>query len=142
MMEQTDSVPAPLGGTCFGGAGTTTVNNYSAEDGNSAPRQRILPYRRYEDRLRSFADWPKFLNPRPEALARAGFYYIGRGDKVKCFKCGVMLHNWEPNDDPVEEHRRWSHMCQYLRIIYFRKEEEYLCIVCGRPNEWGHQCFF
>ena len=72
---------------------------------------------KYEERLKSFTTWPRFLYPRPEALARAGFFYTGVSDKVTCFWCGKTVHDWEPNDMPVEEHKRWSSTCAFLTMM-------------------------
>lgn len=38
----------------------------------------------------------------------------GVGDHVKCFYCGVHLSNWEPQDEPWEEHARHSPDCKWL----------------------------
>lgn len=47
------------------------------------------------------------------------FCYIlifkGTGDKVYCFFCGGGLFNWDPGDDPWEEHARWFPKCVFLR---------------------------
>ena len=39
----------------------------------------------------------------------------GTGDGMKCFQCGGLLLNWEPEDDPWEEHERWFPDCVHLR---------------------------
>lgn len=31
----------------------------------------------------------------------------GHGDNVKCFHCDGGLRNWEPGDDPWQEHAKW-----------------------------------
>lgn len=76
-------------------------------------------YMRFKSRLQTFKDkWPKYLpGPSPEELARAGFFYLGEGDKVKCFSCGVTLHQWEPDDSAYLEHARWSPNCKYLPLV-------------------------
>jgi len=33
--------------------------------------------------------------------------FLGHGDNVKCFFCDGGLRNWEPGDDPWEEHAKW-----------------------------------
>lgn len=64
-------------------------------------------------RLLTYNLWPlTFLSP--SELARAGFYYIGPGDRVACFACGGKLSNWEPKDDAMSEHRRHFPNCPFL----------------------------
>ncbi|XP_078288786.1 baculoviral IAP repeat-containing protein 2 [Panthera onca] len=66
-----------------------------------------------EARFLTYHMWPlTFLSP--SELARAGFYYIGPGDKVACFACGGTLSNWEPKDDALSEHRRHFPNCPFL----------------------------
>ena len=74
-------------------------------------------YRYYAHRLRTFETWPKQMVPDKYNLAKHGFVYTGRGDKVSCFQCGVILKDWECTDDPWTEHSTWSPHCDYLRII-------------------------
>ncbi|QWO71646.1 IAP3 [Orgyia pseudotsugata single capsid nuclopolyhedrovirus] len=68
-------------------------------------------------RLRTFKDWPRGLKQRPEELAKAGFYYTGRGDKTKCFYCDGGLQDWEKDDVPWEQHARWFNTCGYVRLV-------------------------
>ncbi|XP_023565271.1 baculoviral IAP repeat-containing protein 3 isoform X2 [Octodon degus] len=64
-------------------------------------------------RLLTYQMWPlTFLSPTD--LAKAGFYYIGPGDRVACFACGGKLSNWEPKDDAMSEHRRHFPNCPFL----------------------------
>ncbi|ABC74895.1 inhibitor of apoptosis [Neodiprion abietis nucleopolyhedrovirus] len=73
-------------------------------------------YRYEQKRLDSFDSWPvKYLNPL--YLAKTGFYYTGIADNVRCFDCRIEINNWEKNDDPVYEHRRWSERCRMVRGI-------------------------
>ncbi|XP_004385918.1 baculoviral IAP repeat-containing protein 2 [Trichechus manatus latirostris] len=66
-----------------------------------------------EARFLTYQMWPlTFLSP--SDLARAGFYYIGPGDRVACFACGGKLSNWEPKDDAMSEHRRHFPNCPFL----------------------------
>nr|XP_019568243.1 PREDICTED: baculoviral IAP repeat-containing protein 3 [Rhinolophus sinicus]XP_019568244.1 PREDICTED: baculoviral IAP repeat-containing protein 3 [Rhinolophus sinicus] len=64
-------------------------------------------------RLLTFQMWPlTFLSPTD--LAKAGFYYVGPGDRVACFACGGKLSNWEPKDDAMSEHLRHFPKCPFL----------------------------
>ncbi|KAK7864875.1 hypothetical protein R5R35_010257 [Gryllus longicercus] len=67
-----------------------------------------------EDRLTTFSGWPvSFMSE--NSLATAGFYYLHKGDVVRCAFCGVEVAHWEEGDNPMEEHRRWSPSCPILR---------------------------
>ncbi|RWS29565.1 putative inhibitor of apoptosis-like protein [Leptotrombidium deliense] len=62
---------------------------------------KTIQYISYESRLNSFAKWPHTATIKPERLADAGFFYIGKksnnflnlngplgiGDYVKCYYC-------------------------------------------------------
>jgi len=48
-------------------------------------------------------------------LACIGFFYIGPNDLVKCYFCKVEIGMWEPDDNPVDEHLRWSPNCRLMR---------------------------
>uniref|UniRef100_A0A674A111 RING-type E3 ubiquitin transferase n=1 Tax=Salmo trutta TaxID=8032 RepID=A0A674A111_SALTR len=67
-----------------------------------------------EERLLTFVHWPLRIPVRPEQLAKAGFYYVGRNDDVKCFCCDGGLRCWESGDDPWVEHAKWFPRCVYL----------------------------
>nr|XP_023654568.1 baculoviral IAP repeat-containing protein 7-like isoform X1 [Paramormyrops kingsleyae] len=67
-----------------------------------------------ESRVTTFQDWPTDSSVQPDVLARAGFFYTGRGDNVKCFYCDGGLRNWEPGDDPWQEHAKWFPRCEFL----------------------------
>jgi hypothetical protein len=45
---------------------------------DSATRCRHPEYQSYESRLSSFTDWPTHLSQKPEDLADAGLYHIGK----------------------------------------------------------------
>lgn len=66
-------------------------------------------------RLRSYRRWPTHLVQTPQALAQAGLFYIGDGDQCKCFWCGGILSNWQPNDVPWVEHARLFPQCGFVR---------------------------
>ncbi|NXN46196.1 BIRC1 protein, partial [Rhinoptilus africanus] len=57
-------------------------------------------------RLDSFKTWPAEARVEATALAKAGFFYTGEGDKVQCFNCARCLQNWEEGEDPKEEHAK------------------------------------
>uniref|UniRef100_A0A8C8RAG4 RING-type E3 ubiquitin transferase n=1 Tax=Pelusios castaneus TaxID=367368 RepID=A0A8C8RAG4_9SAUR len=65
-------------------------------------------------RLATFQNWPPYTELYPEQLARAGFFYTGQGDTVRCFYCDGSLRNWELGDDPWREHAKWFPRCEFL----------------------------
>jgi E3 ubiquitin-protein ligase XIAP len=71
-------------------------------------------YRKHSDRLKSFEEWPKSMRQKPAELSEAGFFYLGKGDQVKCFSCGGGLKDWEEDDVPWEQHAMWYEKCPYL----------------------------
>ena len=73
------------------------------------PKHRLLHFSRYINRIETFRTWPK--------TCQNGFLYTGHGDKVYCPKCQVMLIEWESYDKPMEEHRRHSPMCDFVKMI-------------------------
>lgn len=68
------------------------------------------------DRRRSFVD-NTWYNPfvRFEDLALTGFFFFKKPDHVKCFFCSVHLSDFEPNDDIVKEHLKFSPNCPLIR---------------------------
>jgi len=52
--------------------------------------------------------WPiDKVNASPVVISKAGFYFLGERDRVKCWYCNGGLQNWEPNDNPWKEHAKW-----------------------------------
>lgn len=74
-------------------------------------------YRKITDRLKSFEEWPKSMRQKPAELSDAGFFYLGKGDQVKCFSCGGGLKDWEEDDVPWEQHAMWYDKCPYLNEV-------------------------
>ncbi|NXF06033.1 BIR7B protein, partial [Smithornis capensis] len=60
-----------------------------------------------ETRLSTFQNWPQNSDMHPEQLARAGFFYTGQGDVVRCFYCDGGVRSWSFGDDPWREHAKW-----------------------------------
>ncbi|NXH73697.1 BIR7B protein, partial [Hydrobates tethys] len=67
-----------------------------------------------EVRLSTFQNWPQYAGMHPEQLARAGFFYTGQGDVVRCFYCDGGVRNWSFGDDPWREHAKWYPGCEFL----------------------------
>ncbi|XP_039247791.2 inhibitor of apoptosis protein-like [Styela clava] len=49
-----------------------------------------------------------------ERLAQAGMYYVGDGDRTKCWFCDGGLKDYLPEDDPWVEHTKYFPQCEYL----------------------------
>ncbi|GIY22448.1 baculoviral IAP repeat-containing protein 1f [Caerostris extrusa] len=88
------------------------------------PAQRIqftlnfsnMELRNEEKRRETFKTWPYFGMDTRE-LAHLGFYYIGKGDFVQCFKCGGVLGDWSRYDDPWVEHQRYFPECEFVKMM-------------------------
>ncbi|KAJ1936967.1 hypothetical protein FBU59_004892 [Linderina macrospora] len=55
----------------------------------------------------------------PQKLASAGFYFTPEwpgDDTASCVFCGYPLAEWEPDDDPVMEHKKRAPECLYFRL--------------------------
>ncbi|XP_066472480.1 baculoviral IAP repeat-containing protein 5 [Tiliqua scincoides] len=74
-----------------------------------------------EHRLATFSQWP-FVSDcvcTPERMAEAGFIHCpteNAPDVAQCFFCFKELEGWEPDDDPMEEHRKHSPNCVFLAL--------------------------
>lgn len=64
-------------------------------------------------RLESFVGWP-VPNISAKSMARNGFYYTKTSDQVVCNFCGLGLTDWEPNDSPKAEHKKYSPRCPLM----------------------------
>ncbi|XP_007428565.1 baculoviral IAP repeat-containing protein 5 [Python bivittatus] len=74
-----------------------------------------------EKRLATFTQWP-FVSDcscTPDRMAEAGFIHCpgeNAPDVAQCFICFKELEGWEPDDDPMEEHRKHSPNCAFLAL--------------------------
>ncbi|XP_048240043.1 baculoviral IAP repeat-containing protein 7-like [Haliotis rufescens] len=94
-------------------------------------RPRHPQYAVEASRVSSFRNWPSGKEQTPQMLAKAGFFYAGFGDSVKCFFCDGGLRTWERGDDPWAEHARWFPQCPYVRQV---KGESFIQTALG-----GHE---
>ncbi|XP_078509152.1 baculoviral IAP repeat-containing protein 7-like [Lissotriton helveticus] len=62
----------------------------------------------------SFSGWPKD-KVLPSELARAGFYYVGYDDLVRCFYCSTGISNWKGHHDPWKRHAQSFPRCAFLK---------------------------
>lgn len=79
--------------------------------------ENIIDLYKEEHRLLTFKNWPKNNIQDKEVLAKIGFYFTGYEDMTACYFCKVTIGMWEPEDDPVEEHVKWSINCSLIRGI-------------------------
>lgn len=71
-----------------------------------------------ESRLKSFKKWPlTFSNEIRSDLAKAGFYYSGVNDIVKCFFCDGEMKNLNININPFKDHAKLYPKCQYIQKL-------------------------
>ncbi|CAL1538191.1 unnamed protein product [Lymnaea stagnalis] len=91
-------------------------------------------YSSFEERKRTFEGWPVvFLTA--ERLAAAGFWYLGEGDRVRCFFCGGGVRNWLPEDDPMSEHRRIFPTCGFVSMATENGDEQLQSINIKKANK-------
>ncbi|XP_017575366.2 baculoviral IAP repeat-containing protein 2 isoform X2 [Pygocentrus nattereri] len=90
------------------------ADNVSIATGSGLANVSNPAMQQCDERLLTFVNWPARIPVRPDQLAKAGFYYVGRNDDVKCFCCDGGLRCWESGDDPWVEHAKWFPRCEYL----------------------------
>ncbi|XP_066442865.1 baculoviral IAP repeat-containing protein 5 [Eleutherodactylus coqui] len=81
----------------------------------------------HDTRVRTFSNWPftEGCACTPERMAAAGFIHCPTGnspDVAQCFFCLKELEGWEPDDDPMEEHKKHSSSCLFITLK--KKAEE------------------
>ncbi|XP_069139302.1 uncharacterized protein [Argopecten irradians] len=106
----------------------TNFNNTEA----AAARPRYPNYSSVTSRAGTFNGFPNHLDQTPLVMAKAGFFYAGYGDYVRCFVCGGGLRNWEPGDDPWVEHARWFPRCIHVKQ---HKGQSFINLVLQRQRE-------
>ena len=74
---------------------------------------RFPRFNNRDARERTFITWRRFINPKD--LVESGLFYLGGGDMVQCYYCGVILHSWKPTDTVDMEHLRHSPCCSFIR---------------------------
>ena len=109
--KQIDCVDGPDSGNFFSDPSATVSS--SSVIPNVPPRYQdyTLPHQR----LDTFASWPRDHPILPHDLSKAGFFFTGIDDLVRCFNCGGGLTRWDTDDNPWVEHARWFPKCTFLR---------------------------
>ncbi|NXJ69920.1 BIRC5 protein, partial [Rostratula benghalensis] len=73
------------------------------------------------NRASTFRSWPftEGCACTPEQMAAAGFLHCpseNGPDVAQCFFCLKELEGWEPDDDPLKEHKKHSAGCALLSL--------------------------
>lgn len=113
------SIPQSEGSTTSGFSDAVQVRERHGRPGRRAPSPPPPIYKDQSKRLESFqaVSWQQHLAATPDKLAKAGFYYIGPSDRVKCGYCGGKLKNWQPTDSAVEEHVKHFPDCSFVKTF-------------------------
>ena len=77
-------------------------------------------YERFKNesaRRRTFDDprWPLSVPVSRDELVRAGWFYTGVADRVRCPWCLGVVYNWEAGDTALGEHKRHFPHCTFAR---------------------------
>lgn len=83
---------------------------------NMPSEVRFGNFSNVKERLQTFSNWSKVQSP--QSLADAGFFRIPQygPDDVQCFYCGIKIFAWEPSDEPLAEHLKWSRHCKFANL--------------------------
>ncbi|XP_053328988.1 E3 ubiquitin-protein ligase XIAP isoform X2 [Spea bombifrons] len=81
-------------------------------------------------RIASFSSFPSSCPISATALARAGFYYTGNADQVKCFSCQAIVEGWQHGDTAIGKHRKISPNCRFISGFNLRND----CIQTQIPS--------
>ncbi|XP_069468768.1 E3 ubiquitin-protein ligase XIAP isoform X2 [Ambystoma mexicanum] len=74
-------------------------------------------------RNKTFANFPGSCPVSSTTLARAGFYYTGDGDTVKCFSCHLTVQGWQYGESAIGKHRKLSPNCTFINSFYPNSEQ-------------------
>lgn len=119
--ERTAAVPTPRSRDVCGPSGQVAFRDTETSIAKAVV-DRAEPahpeYRSNVSRLASFEHWPKHTPQKKEVLASCGFFYTGLGDRTLCYQCGLGLKDWEPTDNPWEQHAKHSNRrCRHLTSV-------------------------
>ncbi|XP_065350861.1 death-associated inhibitor of apoptosis 2-like [Cloeon dipterum] len=92
--------------------------NIAAGDSKNVPMpdaDKCENFKFESHRLYSLLKYRDWSHVEPLDLARSGFYYIGKDDKVRCAFCNLEVNGWEEGDTADGEHKRWNPNCPFLK---------------------------
>ncbi|XP_068116810.1 baculoviral IAP repeat-containing protein 1e-like [Hyperolius riggenbachi] len=101
--------------------------NTSSRDCTTPPETAVTNLNIFKDenvRLESFKTWPPLANAEPSGLVKAGFFYTGKSDAVRCYTCGVTVSQFEPGEDPLTEHEKHNPNCNFVKQILELKSKD------------------
>ena len=52
----------------------------------------------------------------PVDLVKAGLFYCGPGNRVKCAFCGGIMYNWVTGDIPLKQHLKHFPFCKFAKV--------------------------
>lgn len=91
----------------------TKPSDVQKDDINRSSIQTGTHLKLESQRLRTFDSWTNTCVNKID-LAKAGFFFTGIGDCVKCVFCSSILKQWEPHDIPFDEHRKHFPKCPFV----------------------------
>ena len=77
-------------------------------------REPSIRFKKESERLLSFSRWPSDSPMNKLELVKAGWYYKGEGDCVKCAWCNGGVHRWELGDSALGEHFKYYPNCPFV----------------------------
>lgn len=77
------------------------------------PYTGMFSMSRQPARYVTFKNFPVSSVVSPLQLSHAGFFYLGLGEKVRCYYCYLLVEKWSGVETPLETHRRLNPKCQY-----------------------------
>ena len=95
-------------------ATSSLLGHQRAPETTSQRDQRLKLLKRESVRLETFTTWATDAPVDKHIIAKAGFYYIGPGDRVRCAFCYNVLRMWEEGDIPEREHKKFFPRCPFV----------------------------
>ena len=75
----------------------------------------MMHYNEERARLASYSTMNPLEGCHPVLMARAGLYYTGTDDAVRCYSCATLLTQWRSQAiDPIQLHRQSSPECAHV----------------------------
>lgn len=91
-------------------------------------------YTSFLSRLKTFDSHAPRSRQDKYSLAECGFTYTGTGDLVQCHYCGLLLGQWEENDEVWQQHAVHNPKCVFV-LLY--KGMEFIENVKNELNNKG-----
>ncbi|XP_053375709.1 uncharacterized protein LOC128547335 isoform X2 [Mercenaria mercenaria] len=71
-----------------------------------------------QERLCSFKHgWSEETLPKASAMAKSGFFFVGKPSRAQCYYCGVYITTWNKADDPTATHAKFG-LCPYVKDLF------------------------